>query len=144
MTATFTAPPIEQVAPTIQTRVKEGDLKGAQNLMLGLGAAMLIGSCAVGMTSSTEHGRFAFSYLTAFMFTLGIQLGALVFTLIQHITRAGWSVAMRRVAETRARTGATIAREATSDHNTRTPMVTAMAISRTCSKRWRISHPFHW
>lgn len=99
MTATFTAPPIEQVAPTIQTRVKEGDLKGAQNLMLGLGAAMLIGSCAVGMTSSTEHSRFAFSYLTAFMFTLGIQLGALVFTLIQHITRAGWSVAMRRVAE---------------------------------------------
>src|SRR5258706_2328868 len=35
----------------------------------------------------------------AFGFVLGIALGALCFVLIQHVTRAGWSVNVRRVAE---------------------------------------------
>lgn len=101
MTAIPTAPPIDLVAPTVVTRVKDGDLKGVQNMLLGVGAVVLVGTCAAGMTmGSAEHqGRFYFSYLTAFMFTIGIQLGALVFTMIQHITRAGWSVVIRRVAE---------------------------------------------
>lgn len=43
--------------------------------------------------------RFFFSYLVAFCFFLTITLGALFFVLIQFVTRAGWAVGVRRVAE---------------------------------------------
>ena len=39
------------------------------------------------------------SYLTSFMFYLSIALGGLFFTMLQHLTRAGWSVTVRRIAE---------------------------------------------
>ncbi len=39
------------------------------------------------------------SYLVAFLFWLSIALGGLIFVLIQFATRAGWSVAVRRLAE---------------------------------------------
>ena len=42
---------------------------------------------------------FAFSYLTSFTFFLCLSLGALWFVMIQHLTRAGWSVVVRRIAE---------------------------------------------
>ena len=42
---------------------------------------------------------FFFSYLTSYSFFLTIALGALFFVLIQVITRAGWSVVIRRVPE---------------------------------------------
>ncbi|HEX4123709.1 MAG TPA: hypothetical protein VHY37_03220, partial [Tepidisphaeraceae bacterium] len=43
--------------------------------------------------------RFFFSYLVAYCFFLTIMLGALFFVLIQFVTRAGWAVSVRRVAE---------------------------------------------
>jgi len=100
MTATMTAPPIEKVAPNLVTRVKDGDLKAGQMAMLGLGIALLAIAFATGLGGDKEHqGRFWFSYLTGYMGVLGITLGALFFTMVQHITRAGWSVGVRRVAE---------------------------------------------
>jgi hypothetical protein len=45
------------------------------------------------------HQQFYLSYLTAFMFWLAISVGALFFVLIQHGTRAGWSIVVRRIAE---------------------------------------------
>jgi hypothetical protein len=39
------------------------------------------------------------SYTTAFMFTLALGLAALAFTMIQHLVRANWSIAVRRIAE---------------------------------------------
>ena len=42
---------------------------------------------------------FYFAYLTGFGFFLAIMLGAQFFVLVQHATRAGWSVNVRRVAE---------------------------------------------
>ncbi|MHC4399425.1 MAG: quinol:cytochrome C oxidoreductase [Planctomycetota bacterium] len=39
------------------------------------------------------------SYLVSFCFFLSISLGALFFVLLQHVTRAGWSVTVRRLAE---------------------------------------------
>ena len=44
-------------------------------------------------------GQFFFSYLVAYLFFLSIGLGGLIFVLIQFVTRAGWSVAVRRLAE---------------------------------------------
>lgn len=97
MTATMTAPPIDQVAPHLVTRVRAGDLGKAQNLLLGLGAALLVVSAAWGI--GAKNPGFFFSYLTAYMGVLGLCLGGLFFTMIQHITRAGWSVTVRRLAE---------------------------------------------
>lgn len=43
--------------------------------------------------------RFGFAYLTGFVFTATIVVGALFFVVIQHLTKAGWSVAPRRIME---------------------------------------------
>ncbi|MEM7808992.1 MAG: hypothetical protein AAF561_12860, partial [Planctomycetota bacterium] len=43
--------------------------------------------------------RLMLSYLVSYMFVLSIALGALVFVLLQHATKAGWSVNVRRVPE---------------------------------------------
>jgi len=48
---------------------------------------------------ATTAGFFR-SYLFAFVFVLTITLGGFFFTVIQHVTRAGWSVVLRRVGET--------------------------------------------
>lgn len=56
------------------------------------------------LSKSYGWQRFQASYLTAFVFVLSITLGALFFVLIQHLTRAGWSVVVRRVAEVMAGT----------------------------------------
>jgi hypothetical protein len=56
---------------------------------------------AIALASLTEGGwaRFYPSYLVSFVFFLSLALGALFFVLLQHVTRAGWSVAVRRLAE---------------------------------------------
>ena len=46
-----------------------------------------------------DNARFMKSWLFGFMLVAAISLGALFFVLIQHMTRAGWSVSVRRVAE---------------------------------------------
>lgn len=49
-----------------------------------------------------DRQAFLASYLTAFCFFLSITLGALCFVMVQHLTRASWSVTVRRIAETLA------------------------------------------
>ncbi|MEO6420490.1 MAG: hypothetical protein ABIP39_13825, partial [Polyangiaceae bacterium] len=63
----------------------------------GIVGAIGLGASAFGYT--TDARRFAFSYLFAFLFFLTIALGALFFTLVQHLTSAGWSVTVRRTSE---------------------------------------------
>lgn len=62
--------------------------------VLGLAAAVV-------MAAGTEGGwtRFYASYLVSFVYFLSLALGGLFFVLVQHVTRAGWSVAVRRLAE---------------------------------------------
>ncbi len=66
---------------------------------LGLVAAIVLGFFV-------EHGvrRFYHSYLVSFTFYVSIAIGALAFVLLQHVSRAGWSVSVRRIAETLAAT----------------------------------------
>lgn len=97
MTAT-SAPEISQLAPSVNTRVRVGDLGGTMKMLFGIGIVALIVSIAFGL-GEANRGQFLFSYLVAYMFTLSIALGALLFVLIQHVTRAGWSVVVRRLAE---------------------------------------------
>ncbi len=60
-------------------------------------SALGLGIAAYGYKMDPE--RFAFSYLFAFVVTLSLPLGSLFFVLVQHITRSGWSVTVRRTAE---------------------------------------------
>ena len=92
-TANLTAPSLEQLAPSLNAKVKEGDLAVPQMALLAFGVAIIAGAWLLG----GEH--FYFSYLVGYMGVLGIVLCALFFTMLQHITRAGWSVTVRRLAE---------------------------------------------
>lgn len=66
-----------------------------------LGAGLLgVVLCAVAYFRNSQD--FFVSYLTAFSFFLAISLGALFFVMVQHLARAGWSVTVRRTAETLA------------------------------------------
>jgi hypothetical protein len=66
--------------------------------LLVVGLLCIGASAAIGCFGSNP-GDFWRSYLTAFVFVVSIALGALFFTLVQHLTRAGWSVVLRRIAE---------------------------------------------
>lgn len=45
------------------------------------------------------NSHFFHAYLAAFSFFMAITLGCLAFVVIQHLTRAAWSVTVRRIAE---------------------------------------------
>jgi hypothetical protein len=59
----------------------------------------VVGLAASAYGWSAEPERFAFSYLFAFFAVLTVALGSLFFVMIQYITKAGWSVSVRRIAE---------------------------------------------
>jgi len=94
---------MKQVAD-ITTEVRR--LDPALPLWLGVGAATAaVGIAgAVALASTQEHGwgRLLESYLVSFALFLALTLGALFFVMLQHITRAGWSVVVRRIAESLA------------------------------------------
>ncbi len=91
----MTAPSLQQLAPHVVSKVKEGDLAKAQMGLLGVGAVLIGAAWATGSGDKS----FVWSYLVGYMGVLGICLGALAFVMIQHITRSGWSVVLRRTAE---------------------------------------------
>jgi len=65
---------------------------------MGYGIAGLgLVAAAAGYFADPKH--FAFSYLAGFAWLTSIGLGGLFFVIIQHLTRAGWSVMPRRQAE---------------------------------------------
>ncbi len=64
-----------------------------------VGVAALLGSLGLGIATGDGMARFMQSWLVAYAFWLSITLGALFFVTLQHLTRAGWSVVIRRVAE---------------------------------------------
>ncbi len=62
--------------------------------VIGIGGSLIL-------ARATEHGmdHLVETYLVSFAFFLSISLGGLFFVLLEHCTRAGWSVVARRVAE---------------------------------------------
>ena len=74
---------------------------GLRNIAVGLAVVGLGAGAAIGYTGAlgTTPAHFWRAYLVAFLFGLTMCLGGLFFLLIQYLTRAGWSVAIRRPAE---------------------------------------------
>jgi len=71
----------------------------ASRLLTGAGA-LAAGGVVLAVAAAIEDAdRFLPAYLTGYLWTLSISLGCLFFVLVQHLTRAGWSVAARRQAE---------------------------------------------
>ncbi len=61
-----------------------------------IGVALLVAS-VVGW--GIDAPQFYFSYLVGWTFCLSVVIGAQFFVIIQHLTRASWSVVVRRIAE---------------------------------------------
>jgi hypothetical protein len=86
-------------------RLELGALGRSLYLATGLlGAVGLLACVVLGYVEHDGWRRFYHSYLANFLFFLSIALGGLFFVLIQHLTRAGWSVSTRRIAEAIAAT----------------------------------------
>lgn len=64
--------------------------------------AYLVGAVGVALSvlsyiQNSHH--FFYAYLVAYCFYLAITLGSMFFVIIQHLSRAGWSVVVRRIPE---------------------------------------------
>ncbi len=69
-------------------------------LCIGGGAALVLGWLMACFVAKGRDMNFGMSvYLVAFIYCLTIALGSLFFVLIQHVSRAGWSAVVRRLAE---------------------------------------------
>ncbi|MGD0138597.1 MAG: quinol:cytochrome C oxidoreductase [Tepidisphaeraceae bacterium] len=64
-----------------------------------VGVVGLVGAVILGYFTNDDFRRFFYSYLVGYMFFLAIALGGLFFVMLQHATKAGWSVTVRRIAE---------------------------------------------
>lgn len=95
-------------AGTAEQALRPGEIRlGATGLRWAAlaGAAGLlawVGSLVLALATADGFERFLRSYLVAFMFFLGLALGSLFFVLLDHLTRAGWSVVLRRITEVTA------------------------------------------
>ncbi len=67
--------------------------------LAALGAAGLLGGLLSGWLQGDDLAHFYHTYLATYSFFLSLALGALFFVLLQHVTHAGWSVSVRRLAE---------------------------------------------
>ncbi len=67
-----------------------------------VGVGGLAAAAALAALEPEGWRRFCFAYLQDFAFLLSLSLGALYFVVLHHLTRAGWSVVVRRLAETLA------------------------------------------
>ena len=91
-----------QTSPDTNDKVKVQTLAelGPLPMKMALGCALLLPvALLLGYTSENGMEKFAFSYLQSTFFFLSISLGALFFVMIQQLTRAGWSVVLRRLSE---------------------------------------------
>lgn len=66
-----------------------------------VGISGLLLSAVIGFLGlfGTTHDFLVKSWMQNYLFVLSISLGAFFFVFIQHLTRAGWSTTVRRVAE---------------------------------------------
>jgi hypothetical protein len=75
-------------------RLTESEKPGVWALIIGIAGLVL---SALGLM--TDKSQFFHSYLVAFLFWTSIALGALFFTMLNHLTNARWSIVLRRITE---------------------------------------------
>ncbi len=70
---------------------------GLTSIVVGIVA--LVAAVGVSKMSGGGWERFGYAYVTNFGYFLSITLGGLFLVLVTHLFRAGWAVAVRRIAE---------------------------------------------
>jgi len=86
-------------APDLSDRSIIGTGLSAQGRLAMVAGAILLALGVLLGWRAGDPGQLAKIWLQNWLFALAIALGALFFVIIQHITRSGWSVAVRRPAE---------------------------------------------
>lgn len=76
-----------------------GPIRKPAAILLAIALLGIVGAVVNCQFVDDAGRRFLQGYLVAFAFVLSISLGSLFFVLIQHLMRAGWGVAVRRLAE---------------------------------------------
>ncbi|MEZ5338496.1 MAG: hypothetical protein R3F46_09540 [bacterium] len=66
---------------------------------IALGIGILLIAAGFVMNGGEAQQRFYFSYIHNYVFFMSISIGALLFTLVNHVARASWSVVIRRIPE---------------------------------------------
>jgi len=69
---------------------------------VGFIASLIVGVAGLVLAAAISAGDwtlFGHAYLTGYVYFLTISCAALFFVIVQHLTRAGWSVTIRRIAE---------------------------------------------
>jgi hypothetical protein len=75
-------------------------LEGTAGRIAGAGFAVgALGVLASAALAGGSWGRALQAWVVNWVFFLSLTLGALFFVLLQHVTKAGWSVVVRRLAE---------------------------------------------
>ncbi len=89
--------PIEPTGEQAQEAYRFTGSSLAWMIPTGIGVLALVASLAMGMGGDMH--QFFYSYLVAWAFGLSLAVGALFFLMIQHLTKARWSVVFRRIPE---------------------------------------------
>ena len=87
---------VEDLAPE---QIRLSDKSGWRKLPAIGGVLALVGIGGAFAMKGGNEQQFYYSYLTSLLFWLAIALGGYFFTLVQHASRAGWSIVVRRLAE---------------------------------------------
>jgi hypothetical protein len=71
----------------------------SSRILVVVGVLLVLLAVVFGLLRGDGLQYFWHAYLVSFCFYLSLSLGALFFVALQHASRAGWSVGVRRVAE---------------------------------------------
>ncbi len=93
---------MSEVTLTLGQRKNPSAMSGDRSIVLRRAGFILLVAAVAIAAAMGEWTEFWSAWLTNWLFAISIGLGALLFVLIQHITKAGWSVVVRRVAEVQA------------------------------------------
>ncbi len=78
---------------------KPGKLVISKNLKITYSVCMFLGVLTFGLTLAKDPERAWHAYLNGFFYFVTLAVGGMFFTSLQHITKAGWSVNVRRITE---------------------------------------------
>ena len=86
------APPAKITSPVVSLK---------DNYVRLIPVSLIVAAAGIGtaLLLSMDIQRFSFAYLTCFCTLMSLCLGGLFFVIVMHLTRAGWSVTVRRIAE---------------------------------------------
>ena len=84
-----------------EVKTLQGVIRRPVQILVIVGVIMLVLALVFGFMRGDEPQLkyFFHAYLVSFCFYLSISLGGLFFVALQHASRAGWSVSVRRVSE---------------------------------------------